>query len=843
MKKYILCALLAFAMLLSSCNTTPPTGGVQDPPASGGQQNPDDTPPDNGGDDQPDDPVVDPVIPAAPSISSVDRDLRFREQARGCSYTSSPAASDKYPDDGTLLTDGMITEKFDKKTWAGYSKVENLSIVVDLGSVKNDLADFAAYCLIYEPYGVGTPEYVCFEISDDGENYTKVGKAYRPDIDVSNRPIKYEIKLADAVSARDVRFSFGKSDDTWTFVGELSVRCYLPESDEIGVYYGDATLPEVDPDDLWPESEQNSTSVNLAAGKIPYIFSEEEPDEDLLDEYHNSIEAIYRLTDGEIGKRASYSDAALVHFTKGLGRTLTFDLSHTSAVSGVNLRFLNQEDVGVRLPTTVTAFISTDGETWECVYHNDDAADGTSGYKTMTINFASVYKARFVRIYFSVVSHVFCDEIEVIGTTKIPSGAKDPVNNIDPKAEEPGYPDSDDFLGIANMLLSYNCYPEGESHSEEGLITVEEFLPHVRYYDKNGMLKDTFFDAFLFLPYASFISSDYAKSVEGWQFYLDDLYCEDRNMDALNQAVGIVADELGLGDYKCTVFTTIIYPPSELAGDVNAQKEAIKWLMDQEYQRFLEGGYDRLEFGGFYWYREYLATGESSEKELTQFAADYAHSLGFKIFWVPYYCSRGYSSWEEYGFDMACMQPNYMGGKKDVPNLLRMAAEKAHRYGMCVEIEAGSVTDINAIQRYMDYLAAGVKYGHMNSIKIYYQRGVPGSYYSAWQSTDPWGRAVYDMTYLYAKELLTAEAPEHTFGETEYTCSGDSVSGALEPCADEPFLVELAVSPTHGDLLLHNDGSFTYYPEEGFVGADRFAIVLNFGYAKTAEILVSVTVE
>ncbi|MBR2350567.1 MAG: hypothetical protein IKA67_00890, partial [Clostridia bacterium] len=151
MKKYILCALLAFAMLLSSCNTTPPTDGVQDPPASGGQQNPDDTPPDNGGDDQPDDPVVDPVIPVAPSISSVDRDLRFREQARRCSYTSSPAASDKYPDDGTLLTDGVITEKFDKKTWAGYSKVENLSIVVDLGSVKNDLADFAAYCLIYEP--------------------------------------------------------------------------------------------------------------------------------------------------------------------------------------------------------------------------------------------------------------------------------------------------------------------------------------------------------------------------------------------------------------------------------------------------------------------------------------------------------------------------------------------------------------------------------------------------------------------------------------------------------------------------------------------------------------------
>ena len=299
MKKRILCFILAFVILLSSCNTTSPSDGVENPPITNGdQQKPDDTPPIGGGDEKPDDPVVDPVIPDAPSISSVDRDLRFREQARGCTYTSSLAVSDKYPDDGTLLTDGEISEKFDKNSWAGYSKPQSLSIVVDLGSVKNNLADFAAYCLIYESYGIGTPEYVCFEISDDGENYRKVGQAYRPDINISNRPITYQIKLADAVSARYVRFSFGKSDNTWMFIGELSVRCYLPESDEIGVYYGDATLPEVDPDDMWPGEEQSYTSINLAAGKVPYIFSEEEPDEDLLDEYHNSIDALYRLTDG-----------------------------------------------------------------------------------------------------------------------------------------------------------------------------------------------------------------------------------------------------------------------------------------------------------------------------------------------------------------------------------------------------------------------------------------------------------------------------------------------------------------------------------------------------------------
>ena len=832
MKTRILCFVLALVMLLSSCNLIPNSSDQNPPSNTDVPQNPNDSP----NDEKPDDPAV-------PSISSIDRTLRFREQARGCKYTSSIAPSDKYPDDGTLLVDGSIAEKFDKKTWAGYSRAENLSIVVDLGSVKKDLADFAAYCLIYEPYGIGTPEFICFEISEDGENYYKIGQAYRPDITAGNRPVKYQIKLADAVSARYVRFSFGKSDDTWTFIGEVSVRCYLPESDEIGVYYGDATLPEVNPDDFWPKSEQSSVTSNLIAGKLPYIISDEEPDADLLDEYHNSIESLYRLTDGEIGTRASYSDAALVHFTNGLGRTLTFDLSHTSAVSGVTLRFLHQDSAGVKLPKTVTVYVSCDGEGWELVHDGDNTTDSTVGYRTLDIKFDSVYKARFIRIYFSVTAHVFCDEIEVLGTTAIPIGAKDPVHTAIVEAEEPGYPTSEDFLGIENMLLVYHCTPDGEAHSEDGLITVEEFLPHVGYYDKTGKLKDTFFDAFLFLPFNGFNSSEYAAEDEGRRFYLDDLYYKNRNIDALNQAVNIVAGELGLGEYKCTVFTTIMYPPSQLAGDINAQKAAIKWLMDQEYQRFIDGGYDRLTFGGFYWYREYLATGDPAEKELTLFASEYAHSLGFKIFWIPYYCARGYSSWEEYGFDMACLQPNYMGGKKNVENLLRMAAEKAHRLGMCVEIEAGSVTDPNTVQRYMEYLAAGVRYGHMNSIKIYYQRGVPGSYYTAYKSDDPWARAVYDVTYLYAKERLTAEAPEYTVGQTEYVSSGDSVSGELKPSADEPFYVEIAVSPDHGDLLLHNDGSFTYYPAEDFVGTDKFAVVLNFGYAITEEILVSVTVE
>lgn len=33
---------------------------------------------------------------------------------------------------------------------------------------------------------------------------------------------------------------------------------------------------------------------------------------------------------------------------------------------------------------------------------------------------------------------------------------------------------------------------------------MEQFLPYVGYYDREGKLRDYFFDAFLFLPFAAF---------------------------------------------------------------------------------------------------------------------------------------------------------------------------------------------------------------------------------------------------------------------------------------------------------------------------------------------------
>ena len=80
-------------------------------------------------------------------------------------------------------------------------------------------------------------------------------------------------------------------------------------------------------------------------------------------------------------------------------------------------------------------------------------------------------------------------------------------------------------------------------------------------------------------------------------------------------------------------------------------------------------------------------------------------------------------------------------------------------------------------------------------------------------------------------------------GDVDFTGKNGSVSGSFSPTADKAFYVELAVSPTHGDLCLNSDGSFIYYARDGFTGTDRFALQLNFGYAVTQEIVITVTVE
>lgn len=567
-------------------------------------------------------------------------------------------------------------------------------------------------------------------------------------------------------------------------------------------YYGNGSLPKVTEPVYWPKTSPNyNTRINLIAGKTPIVKSGIRITGDVATEYFNSLEALPQLTDGVYAKKATYSDPALVHFSRGRNRELYFDLGYTSAVSGAKFSFLQEDSTAVNLPEALSVALSDDGIGWQTVYRTRElSVSRTDSFCRTEVTFDKVYAARFVRIIFNVSIHVFCDELQVYGTKAIPADAAALVPQEEESPGYRGYIMPEDFLGVHNVMLSYHCLGSGNYYPEQGLITQAEYRPYVGYYDTDGNLADTFFDGFLFLPYTAFNYDDYARTLNGWKFYLNNLFYKNRNMDALNREVSSVADALSLEDYRCTVFTSVLYPWKTLNnGTVNTfgdldgdgkedsfsslenRKKAVKWMMDQEYDRFLKGGYDRLTFGGFYWFEESLAFYNAEERELVQYASDYAHSLGLKLFWIPYYCAAGYDRWEDFGLDLACMQPNYMFGNRNTPEVLEITADLTRQLGMCVEMEISDVNDEGDLSRYREYLDAGAKYGYMYAVKMYYQNGVPGAFYYAWASNDPKKREVYDMTYLYAKER---------FGVTSAGIPGDVNGDGSVTDADVTLLME-----------------------------------------------------
>lgn len=589
--------------------------------------------------------------------------------------------------------------------------------------------------------------------------------------------------------------------------------------EESDLYYGDASLPKVTEPRYWPENSPNrQTRINLISGQPPRVRSKMDITGDIATEYYNSLDALPLLTDGKTASRATYSDPALVHFTRGMSRSLYFDFGYTSAVSGAYFSFLQESSTAVNLPEEFSIALSDDGIGWQTVYENRHlTASSDNSYCRTEVKFDQIYAARFVRFTVAVSVHVFCDEIQVFGTKAIPANAVNVVPEEEEIEMDRGYVLPEDFLGVHNVLLSYHCQRSGYGHSESGLITEEEYRPHVGYYNTDGELTDTFFDGYLYLPYTAYNYSDYARTLEGWKFYLDDIFYKNRNMDALNKEVGRTAAALSLPDYRCTVFTSVLYPWVTLSdgsantfGDLDGdgkndafsslenRKKAVKWMMDQEFDRFRAGGYENLTFGGFYWFEESIAVYSTEEKELVTYAADYAHSLGVKFFWIPYYTASGFDRWDEYGFDVACMQPNYMFGQSGDPTVLKTNAELTKHYGMCVEIEMNNINSDVDVSRYREYLEAGAKYGYMYGVKMYYQGGVPGAFYGAWASNNARRREVYDMTYLFAKEK---------FGDVPSVTPGD-VNGDGRVTDEDVQLLMEALAGTRtlsGDALIAAD--------------------------------------
>ena len=795
-----------------------------------------------------------------------DRSLKANNALSGLLPAFSRPASSEYPGNGgRALTDGVRTQIFDTQSWVGFNGREPVTLTFDLGEVVDGLADFEVGAFEERDYGIGLPAAVAVSVSTDGENFSWIGSVLAPAEVSGTEAYPFTLRLAGTVSARYIRYEIGAPSNTWLFIDEVTAVRYGagadgdgPTSGEVGDYYGDTNIPEITEPEYWDPSESDyAQERNLIAGLPQQIEQLASFSAEVATTFYNSKEDAAMLTDGKFAGQAAYSDPAYFRFTGGLGRTILYDLGRESAVSSFAGSFLYELSTAVGLPRRLLIKASQNGVDWQTIHVTEAfKTSETAARVEVAEAFAQTYRARYIKFVFPVNTHVYCDELAVYGTKRIPDDAADIVADA---VEVAVYPDKyitpDDFLGVNNMLLSYNHDPASASG---GKTTAEEYMPFVGYYDRGGKLADTFFDSFLFLPYGAYVNEENGDFT-AWNAYVDNVFAEDANVNALSEAAERVSEGLGR-DVRVRVFFSILYtwPDKTSFGDVDGdgviedfskaedRKKAIKWIIDEQLSRFEAGGYDNLDLLGFYWYEEQVTYTDPHELELIRYASDYVHSLGYKLMWIPWYCAPGYTDWKELGFDMACMQPNYAFSGQATVERLYDNAETTRRLGMCVEIEIGQYDAQADILRYKEYLAVGAETGYMDAVKCYYQAGMPGAFYAAWKSADPFVNSVYHDTYLFAKgKYDSSEAAGGAIADPSDleldTTSGRGVTGSLNVETESDYHVRIETSPKYGTLRF-GGGTVTYTPLAGFAGTDTFTVYLEYihGDSKTATVTVRV---
>ncbi|MDD2269273.1 MAG: DUF4855 domain-containing protein [Eubacteriales bacterium] len=784
-------------------------------------------------------------------LNSVSNELVDRSKtkiliSKNKNYTISRASFDDiFADDGKKLTNGnVIGSLYESGDWVGFTGKEALDITVDLGKVYNDLSDFEISFFNNMTVSVSLPDYVTIYVSDDNAKFVEVGRIYGAS-DRDFQTFNMTLHLTYGVSGRYVKFAVSGSGFDKYYIEESAVYRYGTELEAKDSVYPDIVLPKITKEEFWSSSVADySKNQNLILGKQAQIYSAVSLDSAAA-EYNSPVTA-KMLTDGKYSTNLDIHNGVFFKFNRGAHREVIFDLEKTSTVNKLTASFNIRKEWGVIAPPIVNYFLSDDGVNWYLVgkssIENTDKAEN----KKVELILDKAVKARFVRFSFTVEMWVGCDELEVYGTKKASSSTKSLSSlGIEPMTflgESYLKPSENVLGGVRDIMLSYHCnYADEKNNPTSGYMSVEQYMPYVAYVDKEGKIVDIMFDGYLFLPTsAAFPSGGYAhkdSTKSDWSYVLDNMFKTNYNMDALNQAAQKVKDELKLdSSYKYKVYAALLYPTmNQKFGDIygdgsadtfknNQQRiDAVKWYINEFYSRFNSGNYANLEFAGFYWHHETMDNG-TDELVLLNGVADYVHEKGTQFFWIPYYLSNGYSRFSEFGFDFACMQPNYAFKENAHISFIENTALITKMYNMCVEMEIDPKALYNDIfyKRWMEYLKGGVYYGYMEALHMYYQGGMPGAFHEAALSDDPRVRLVYDYTYDFIKhklKLIPDKLADVSFeAEKDKPFTGTLNSGKNVEITE----YRLNLSARNGTVTINNDGSFIYYPNKGFTGTDTF---------------------
>ena len=758
----------------------------------------------------------------------------------------------------TTLVDGEPTGRlFGESVWVGFrpKEGETATLTLDLGKTRDDLFAFRLHAL-----GAGLnvvyPDAVDVYASEDGENYTLLGRMYAPP---AGDNYAYTLLLPEYIRARYIRYAFTGEPDGYWWVEEAEVLAGTGETES--EFYPAVSFPTVTEELRWDSSEPDyRTSQNLLLGlpqQMAASFYEDTATAHTKGQSGETPADSPVLTDGDVTDDLyCYSDGWFFHRGGG-ALNIFYDLGKLSTVENLRVYLLEQSEWGISRPSHMTAFLSEDAVHWYPVAHYDREANVTYNPGATQMEFdltpASPVAARFVRFRIES-AMLFLNELEAIGTKEVADGATrladlgvDPVLYYAADETESYATTENTPVKAKDIAIVY-----GEKGDENTL------LPFVAYLDEQGNIVDTFMDGFLYCPTGALPSGvgahETTKKVD-WDFLFDNTFNGVTGLDKLDEVVGQVKSALNKPDYKVYVYCTILYPHPDVTdfGDVDGdgvsesmataegRAKIFDWYLNRCIDEFASRGYENIELNGFYWVSECVIW-ERDDADLIKEVSEYVHAVDMPFLWVPYYTANRYFLGYELGFDMVCMQPNYVFQLDRPLYRLPVTADRTKAMGMCVEIEHTfyALSDSRYARQYMQYLHYGVLTGYDEAIHVYYDD--VNNYAALAYSDSPLCRMQYDATYHFTKQDLDITPDDRE--ELRLSASADSVTrGTLVPDGDgTPALYTLVGSTAHGSITLTLDGQFAYFPDKGYTGEDSFTYTYNHYLGESSPCTVTFTV-
>jgi hypothetical protein len=292
--------------------------------------------------------------------------------------------------------------------------------------------------------------------------------------------------------------------------------------------------------------------------------------------------------------------------------------------------------------------------------------------------------------------------------------------------------------------------------------TVSRFAPYVTWRDEKTGKEQWLFDGFLFIEFQDGRGHTYEKDSKlkhagkaQWLWLLQRNFARDDGIPNLEKACEQATQRIGPPVRRRQVVITLPVPALDQTnwGDMQGRPldfhhqpdrlAACQWYLDTALKMWRDLAPADLDLAGFYWVAERVPDTNGLFPELSQLV----HARGKEFFWVPcWQYNPRLADWHSFGFDEACLQPNYFFHPGLPVSRIQTVCQFARAHGLGLEMEFDDrMLSQPAIfePRFHAYLNAFIQYGvNGRAAMAWYEGG--GALYHLSVSDNPKMRDDYD---------------------------------------------------------------------------------------------------